>query len=979
MAQIFSQHFLPILVILSMLMNSCSNQTRDPITISDTNVGNPSGANSMEVIQKTLENGLTVYLSPNQEEPRFYAEIITRAGSKHDPATNTGLAHYLEHLLFKGTQSFGTLDFEKEKPLLDQITKLYEQRSQETNESKRSDIYKEINRISTEAAKLAIPNEMDRVYSDMGGKGINAHTWHEETVYKVDLPSNRLEHWAKIESERFAKPVFRLFHTELETVYEEKNRAIDNKDRLLHREVNNLLFKIHPYGQQSTLGTVEHLKNPSITAIEEFYAKHYVPQNMAICISGDIDPDKTFEIIEKHFSSWRNPVPLREEPQWEEAPLAGREFVQVQYLGEEQVLMAFRTAPRFHQDYPALRLVDMILDNSVAGLINLNLVNQQKVRAAGCFPLNYNDYGAHFLMGSPKDDQTLEDVEKLLLEQIEQVKNGEFEDWILPAVINDFKKRQKEDLESNAKRVELMRDAYLAFVDWVVMNGQIAQLEKVTKEDIVRVANKYYGNDYVVGFRIDEQHDLPSIEKPMIDPLKIDPDKESDFMRSVSKIPFQPFAPKFIKKDEDYQVIQISEGIQLIHANNPLNDLFTLEVRMEIGNDHKPILTLIKRLLDRAGAGKLSSDQLKIEWYKLATEFGFGVREHFSTFSINGLDENLEESLNLAQQHMLSPKISDEAWNETKGIILSERDDEQKDPRALSNALAHFHRYGSESRYLKRPSDADLNASTVASLTKALLEAFEVKRTILYYGPRSAEEITTTIQNGFLGKKPSKDTPNIIPDRSLSPEANQVFFLQKEMAQAQVRLEFAAGTYDETKAPLGQLYNEYFGGGMAGLVFQELREARALAYSAWAHFFTPSRPQDENILVGAIGCQADKTIEAVNAFIELLDEMPINQTRWESAHAAILSAYRTNPISSRSIPGFVYDFNALGLEEDPRTNRYDSLQKAGIDSLRGFYEKEIQPKSILLSIVGDSKKIDLNELKKIGPLTEVKPEQLFNR
>ena len=933
----------------------------------------------MEVIEKTLENGLTIYLSPNHEEPRFYAEIITRAGSKHDPATNTGLAHYLEHLLFKGTQSFGTLDFEKEKPLLDQITKLYEQRSQETNESKRADIYKEINRISTEAAKLAIPNEMDRVYSDMGGKGINAHTWHEETVYKVDLPSNRLEHWAKIESERFAKPVFRLFHTELETVYEEKNRAIDNKDRLLHREVNNLLFKTHPYGQQSTLGTVEHLKNPSITAIEEFYAKHYVPQNMAICISGDIDPDKTFEIIEKHFSSWRNPAPLREEPQWEEVPLAGREFVQVKYLGEEQVLMAFRTAPRFHQDYSALRLVDMILDNSVAGLINLNLVNQQKVRAAGCFPLNYNDYGAHFLMGSPKDDQTLEDVEKLLLEQIEHVKNGKFEDWILPAVINDFKKRQKEDLESNAKRVELMRDAYLAFVNWEVMNGQIAQLEKVTKEDIVRVANKYYGNDYVVGFRIDEQHDLPSIEKPMIDPLKIDPDKESDFMRSVSEIPFQPFAPKFIKKDEDYQVIQISEGIQLIHANNPLNDLFTLEVRMEIGNDHHPILTLIKRLLDRAGAGKLSSDELKIEWYKLATEFGFGVREHFSTFSINGLDENLEESLNLAQQHMLSPRISDETWNETKGIILSERDDEQKDPRALSNALAHFHRYGSESRYLKRPSDADLNASTVDSLTKTLLEVFEVKRTILYYGPRTAEEITATIQNGFLGNKPTNDTPSNIPDRSLSPDANQVFFLQKEMAQAQVRLEFAAGTYDESKAPLGQLYNEYFGGGMAGLVFQELREARALAYSAWAHFFTPSRPQDENILVGAIGCQADKTIEAVNAFIELLDEMPINQTRWVSAHAAILSAYRTNPISSRSIPGFAYDFNVLGLKQDPRSNRYDSLLKADIDSLRGFYEKEIQPKSILLSIVGDSKKIDLNELKKIGPLTEVKPQQLFNR
>ena len=400
---------------------------------------------------------------------------------------------------------------------------------------------------------------------------------------------------------------------------------------------------------------------------------------------------------------------------------------------------------------------------------------------------------------------------------------------------------------------------------------------------------------------------------------------------------------------------------------------------MEIGNDHQPLLTLVKRMLDRAGAGDLDSEQLKIEWYKLATEFGFGVREHFSTFSMNGLDENMEKSLELANQLMLSPKIEDATWDETKKIILSERDDEQKDPRALSNALAHFHRYGSESRYLKRVSDADLNASSVSSLSEVLSGTLEVERTILYYGPRTVEEISTTIKNGFLGNQPTKENPEFVPDRSISPDTNQVFFLQKEMAQAQVRLEFAAGTYDEDKAPLGQLFNEYFGGGMAGLVFQELREARALAYSAWAHFFTPSRPEDENILVGAIGCQADKTLEAVEAFIELLDEMPINETRWNSAHTAILSAYRTNPIASRSIPGFVYDFNALGLGEDPRSQRYDSLKTAEISSLKSFYKKEIQPRSILLSIVGDSEKIDLAELRKIGPLTEVKPEQLFNR
>ena len=933
----------------------------------------------MEVFERTLTNGLKIYLSPNSEEPRFYAEIVTRAGSKHDPSTNTGLAHYLEHLLFKGTSSFGTTDFQKEKPLLDKITELYESRSLENNESRRKEIYEEINRVSQEAAKFAIPNEMDRMYSDMGGKGINAHTWHEETVYKVDLPSNRLEHWAKIESERFSNPVFRLFHTELETVYEEKNRSIDNKDRLLHRKVNDLLFKVHPYGQQSTLGTIEHLKNPSIKAIEDFYAKHYVPENMAICLSGDLDPNATFAILEKYFSNWQNAESLRPEPKWDELPIQGREFVQVKYLGEEQVLMAFKTAPRFHEDYPALRLFDMILDNSVAGLINLNLVEKQVVRSAGCFPQNYNDQGAHYFYGIPKDGQSMKEVEQALLAQISLIKEGKFDDWILSAVINDFKKRQKEDRENNSKRVELLRDSFLAFVDWEKIDSEIEALENVSKEQIIRVAQKYYGDNYVVGFRIDEQHELPSIEKPEIDPLSINPDKESDFKREVDALGFQAFEPKFLVKGTDYQMKEILDGVTLIHAQNPLNDLFNLEVRLNVGNEHNSTLPYLKRMLDRAGAGEISSEDLKIEWYKLATEFSFGVREYFSAFSINGLDENFETSLELSRKLLTAPNIAEEKWSETKKIILSERDDEQKNPNAISNALAHYHRYGEQSRYRKRPSDEEINATSVQDLVNSLNELLDVDRSILYFGPRKFEEIESMILSGFLGKKPAREVNAIPPRRSAKPESNQIMFLQKEMAQAQVRLEFSAGNYDEFKLPQSQVFNEYFGGGMAGLVFQELREARALAYSAWAHFFAPSRSVDENILVGAIGCQADKTLEAVEAFIDLLDNMPINDTRWDSAHSAILSSYRTNPIGSRARPGYAYDIDLLGLDSDPRKTRYQQILTSNSDSLKNFYESDIKPQNILISIVGDSQKIDLEKLKEFGPVTEIKVEKLFRR
>ena len=311
--------------------------------------------------------------------------------------------------------------------------------------------------------------------------------------------------------------------------------------------------------------------------------------------------------------------------------------------------------------------------------------------------------------------------------------------------------------------------------------------------------------------------------------------------------------------------------------------------------------------------------------------------------------------------------------------MLSERDDEQKDPRALSNALAHFHRYDSKSRYLKRPSDADLNATSPASLSSLITKVLSVKRSILYFGPRSIEEIESTILDSFIGQIPSIKTPTHVPNQAFQAPSNQIYFVEKEMAQAQVRLECSIGTFDESKTPPAQLYNEYFGGGMAGLVFQELREARALAYSAWAHYFTPSRRQEENILIGAIGCQADKTIEALEAFIELLDNMPINETRWESAHTSILSTYRTNPIGSRSIPGFVFDIKTLGLQGDPRKDRYERVKEMDISGLRKFYEEEIKPKSLLISVVGDSKRINLDELKRFGPVTQFKPEQLFNR
>ena len=249
----------------------------------------------------TLDNGLKVYMTVNEAEPRIQTYIAVRVGGKNDPSETTGLAHYFEHLMFKGSEQFGTSDYAAEKPLLDEIEAKFEKYRTLTDPAEREALYAEIDSISLEASKLFIPNEYDKLMAAIGAQGTNAYTGYDMTVYVEDIPSNQIENWAKVQSDRFKHNVIRGFHTELETVYEEKNMSLTDDSRKSLEVMFASLFPNHPYGTQTILGTQEHLKNPSITNIKNYYKNWYVPNNMAICLSGDFDPDMMIATIDKYF------------------------------------------------------------------------------------------------------------------------------------------------------------------------------------------------------------------------------------------------------------------------------------------------------------------------------------------------------------------------------------------------------------------------------------------------------------------------------------------------------------------------------------------------------------------------------------------------------------------------------------------------------------------------------------------------------
>jgi predicted Zn-dependent peptidase len=817
---------------------------------------------------------------------------------------------------------------------------------------------------------------MDKVYNVMGGAELNAHTSVEETVYQVSLPANRLEAWAAIEADRFQHPVFRLFPTELEAVFEEKNTSLDNKERIIQEAVDKLLYTKHPYGQRTVLGDPEDLKKPSIKNIEHFFDQWYGANNLAITLSGDIDKDEAIKTIDAAFSKLeRRDTPAQRH--WDEPKLDKRESVSVNYEGEEFVLLAFRTEPNSAENADTLHMIDMILDNATAGLINLNLNGRQKVRHAGAFPMLMNDYGAEYLYGIPKEGQSLEEVEKLLLEQVDLLKRGEFEDWIIPGIILDFKKTRKSGLESDEARVETMTSSFIEYEPWDHVVQTIARMEKITKDDVVRVANRYFGEGYIAGYRRDAKREIAHVEKPQITPVDIDPRRESSFAKGILDMPFKPLEPVFIDPAKDYKTVEDPNGVKLYYVANPVNDVFTLTLTVDFGLEEDNTIGPATQLLMKSGTAKFSAEELKKEWFKLGAVFGIGASDNETTVTLTGLDQNFEASVALMTDLITQPTADNDTLEILKKIILVQRADDKKQPESVAGALSQFHRYGAESSFLRQLPNAAIQELTKEQLHGAISKLLNYKHVYGYTGSLPIEKVQAILNAKHPVKTPLQDPPPFHFRKVRQPEKDEIYFFNKETTQANVRLEFGGQDYDEALIPPVQVFNEYFGGGMASIVFQDLRESRALAYYAGARYVPGYRAKDQDVMIGAILTQTDKALDALREFLTIMDKMPASSDRFQVAREAILNQYRGDKIGFRSVINTVKMWERHNLTPDPRRVRLQAIEAETLDKLVAFQRTYIADKPKLISIVGDSKVLDLEKIKAMGPVKEIGVDDIF--
>ncbi|MDD5628272.1 MAG: insulinase family protein [Elusimicrobia bacterium] len=930
----------------------------------------PLPADPMAVTIHRLPNGLTVYLSPYRQEPRVTAWIATRAGSRQDPADSTGMAHYLEHMLFKGSGALGTRDFAHEKPALDRISELYEKLFKTTDPAARKAIYKEIDGYNVQVSTYAIPNELAQAYRRLGFRGFNAFTSNERTVFICNFPSNRAEAWARLEADRFARPVFRLFQTEIETVYEENNRSSDNPERILNEALDKQFWKEHPYGR-TVLGSIEHLKNPSLAKMYAYYDKNYIPNNMAIALSGDFDREEMLKLITKHFGAWK-PKALPQAAAYPVVKPKGLERVEVKYESEEKVVVAWQTVPREHPDADALTVMDMLMSNSRTGIIDLDLVQAQKVKSASSYPEFLNEGGAWSMYAVPRKGQKLEEAEALLMGAVAKLKSGTFDQSDIDAVITNFEVGEKYKLENNDSRVGFMAESFLRYEPWPKTVAWLERLRRVSKADVLRAAEKYLGEDRVAAYRRQGKPTLPSMAKPEFTKLDIKPERQSRFFDEIVNLPAVPVEPRWVVKDRDYSLTELPAG-RLYAAANPVNDLFSLTWRFDLGRRHERTLCSALQLLDLSGAGALSAEEFKKKLYALGTSLRTGCGEQESSLSLSGLEKNLWPSLQLMWEHFDSPRTASDTLKNMVEVAIGAHQDNKKNPGYIHHALSELAERGPESTVLLELSDAELRALKEDALQALARRLLDYKRRVSYVGSRPAGEIARLIDQG---RRSYRQPPAYRQLRYLKPARNTVLFTHRDMLQSQIGMFAADEVYDPRHAVDYQFLASYLGGGMSSVIFQEVREARALAYAASGGYWGASRKGDENQVWGYLGTQADKTKEATELLRGLLLSPPLSGQRFAETAKGIEEGYRTNPIQFRSVPGAVIAWEELGFSQDPRPERFARALAYKLDDL-ALFAKRFAGRPMTVSILGNRERLGIDGVKKLGEFEEKTLEQIF--
>ncbi len=927
----------------------------------------------------TLKNGLKVFISVNKEAPRVQTMIAVKAGSKYDPAQTTGLAHYLEHMMFKGTQKYGTRDWAKESIYLNTISDLYEKHLKETDEGKKREIYHEIDSVSKLASDYAIPSEYDKMVASIGASGTNAFTSNDMTVYVNDIPSTAIDKWATLESERFSTLVLRLFHTELETVYEEFNRNQDDDIRWSGFAVDSMLMPNHPYGTQTTIGRGEHLKNPSMVNIHNYFDTYYNPNNVAVILVGDVDPDKAVADIERHFGKWTaKPIPafVKQSP----VPLTHVQTAEIKGPTKEHLFIGYRLDGDGTRDALMAKMVDMIMSNGTAGLIDVNIMQKQKALAASSYVNALKDYSLFKLYGEPKQGQTMEELKDLLISQVEMIKKGEFDDALIPAIVQNIRLMKMKSKESNRAVAGEIMDAFVKDIPWSYRAEELDMLAKITKADVVKFANEKFKDNYAVCYKKAGEPNRHKVDKPKITPVTLNKDSTSAFKSNFDKIQVPNIKARFVDFDKDMTTVKNAGAAPLRYVHNDLNKTFSLSYVFERGTDDDKNIGPAIEYMTLLGTDQYTIGELKKEFYKIGVSYSLSAGRDRVIVKLSGLEDNLEKGLALLSVYLTHPKADKTVYDNYVADVLKKRANAKTNKGIiLQQAMMNYAKYGTQNPFTHVLSENELKAATPEQMLAVAAKALSAPSDIYYYGQRKPEDVRAKVSALFAGhKEPNAAKPDDVTFPEQALDKPTVYFCNYNMKQAEVVMLQKDEKFNKALFPYITLYNDYYGSGLSSILFQEVREKMGLAYAVNSGFTAPQYAYESHYLQCYVGTQADKLETAMKQMSSLLNNMVEVPKQYEGVQSAAERTLESEWITGENIFTAFDRARKRGLNYDIRKDMYAEIPKLSMADLNAFFDKHIKGKPVTYLVIGKKDNVDFKVLESLGTVKELSLEEVFN-
>ncbi|MDF9828798.1 M16 family metallopeptidase [Parabacteroides sp. PF5-6] len=935
----------------------------------------------LRIKEHTLSNGMTVWLNEDHTQPKVFGAVVVKAGAKDSP--DTGIPHYFEHIMFKGTEKIGTIDYEEEKKYLDQIEVKYDALAATSDPNERESIQLEINELSRKAAAFVIPNEFDRLISRYGGTRLNAGTSYDYTVYFNTFSPQYLEQWAELNSERLIDPVFRLFQSELETVYEEKNMYSDIMGSQAIERLTERYFHPHPYAYP-ILGSTENLKNPRLSEMRKFFDTYYVASNMGLILSGDFQTEEILPVLEKTFSRIKEGKAPANAPV-ELPPFKGREQIRIKFPVPVVKVMAlgFRGVPANHKDQVALTIAVNLLNNSNGTGFLDQLVVDRKLLSSMALNESLNEAGILGLMAVPKlVFQSYGSAEKMLWDAIGRIKKGDFSDEIFQSLKLEQKREYASALEDINSRAQMMMKVYSQGKSWEEYVGSIACIEALTKEDIIAVAQKYFSDNYLHIKKKTGKYPKEHLPKPAYAPIvPQNRDSFSVYARELEKIPVREIAPYFIDFEKDVFSYIFHDKATLFVTPNPVNDIFTLNLSYGVGALERPELTLLASYLNYIGTQKHSFEDFRNQLQMFGSTVSFEVTDTDFHVKITGFDNHFRETIDLIREFLACPQADNK---KIKQVIDEVKVMEKAFVKSNDNmvvALLEKVKYGEQSRYLTK-----WPLSRVKQLKgEDLLAVFhEIQKTacgLHYCGTLTPDEVKEVLSQTDIIRRIEKESHSPVYREPRTYDQPTVFFLDMPDLSQSIVYSYVKGDnrMDLAERHASKLFAGYFGGDMSSLMFQEIREFRSYAYRVSAQYYMPPYKKKEGSgeFITMLSTQGDKTLDAMAVLDSLIREMPERPERIEALKQTVYNHINNEYPSFRKLSSRIAGYQREGYAEDPNKTYLEDVNRMGMEDILRFYQEDIQGKPIVYVIVGNAKHIDMQKLAAYGKVVRLKKKDIY--